>query len=95
MRLPAQADRWTWLVVAASTQLRLVRPWIRDRRLPWERRLHADKLTPYRVRRAFSAIRPVLESPASAPKPCGRSPGRAKGQRSPPAPLRPVLKKTA
>jgi hypothetical protein len=95
VRLPEQADRWTWLVVAAYTQWRLVRPGVRDQRLPWERRREADKLTPYRVRRAFSSLRPQLATPARGPKPCGRSPGRAKGRRSQPAPLRPVLKKSA
>ena len=85
MRLSEQADRWTWLVVAAYPQLRL----------PWERRLEAGKLTPYRVRRAFSSVRPLLATPASRPKPCGRAPGRPKGHRSQPAPLCPVLKKAA
>jgi hypothetical protein len=36
-RHPAQADRWTWLVLAAYTQLRLARPVVADARLPWER----------------------------------------------------------
>lgn len=31
---PEQADRWTWLVVAAFTQLRLARSCVNDRRLP-------------------------------------------------------------
>src|SRR5215212_3168395 len=39
MRHPEQADRWTWLVVAAFTQLRLARPCVADLRLPWERPL--------------------------------------------------------
>jgi hypothetical protein len=38
VRHPEQADRWTWLVVAALTQLRLARGCVADRRLPWERR---------------------------------------------------------
>ena len=46
VRHPEQADRWTWLVVAAYTQLRLARPWVADRRLPWERPLDPGKLTP-------------------------------------------------
>ena len=95
LRWPEQADRWTWLVLAAYTQLRLVRPWVQDKRLPWERRLESDKITPYRVRRAFSSVRSVLGTPASGPKPCGRSPGRPKGCRSGPAALHPVLKKSA
>jgi hypothetical protein len=38
VRHPEQADRWTWLVIAAFTQLRLGRASVGDRRLPWERR---------------------------------------------------------
>ena len=37
VRTPEQADRWTWLVVAAYTQLRLARGLVEDHRLPWER----------------------------------------------------------
>lgn len=36
VRHPEQADRWTWLILAAYTQLRLARGIIADRRLPWE-----------------------------------------------------------
>ena len=34
---PEQADRWTWLIIAAHTQLRLARQLVDDLRLPWER----------------------------------------------------------
>ena len=90
-----QADRWTWLVVAVSTQLRLAHPWVADRRLPWERPLDPGRLTPSRVRRAVSALLPVVGTPASAPKPCGRSPGRPPGSRSGRAARYPLLKKAA
>jgi len=95
VRHPEQADLWTWLVVAAYTQLRLARACVADRRLPWERRLEPDKLTPYRVRRGFSSLLVTLGTPANAPKPCGRSPGRPKGRRSGRATRYPVLKKAA
>jgi hypothetical protein len=95
VRHPEQADRWTALLVAAYTQLRLARASVADRRLPWERRLRPERLTPYRVRRAFSALLFGLGTPASPPKPCGRSPGRPKGRRSGPARRYPALKKTA
>jgi hypothetical protein len=36
-RHPEQADRWTWLVLAAYAQLRLARQLASDQRLPWER----------------------------------------------------------
>jgi hypothetical protein len=94
-RHPEQADRWTWLVVAVYTQLRLARPWVADRRLPWERPLDPERLTPYRVRRALSALLPLVGTPADAPKPCGRSPGRPKGRRSGRATRHPALKKIA
>jgi hypothetical protein len=95
VRHPEQADRWTWLVVAAYTQLRLARACVADRRLPWERPSPAGALTPYRVRRAFSALLLAVGTPANPPQPCGRSPGRPTGCRSGPAPRFPALKKTA
>jgi hypothetical protein len=95
VRHPEQADRWTWLVVAGYTQLRLARPWGGDRRLPWERPLDPGRLTPSRVRRALSVLLPVVGTPASAPKPCGRSPGRPKGSRAGRATRYPALKKAA
>jgi len=63
--------------------------------LPWERRRREHPLSPYRVRRAFSALLLIVGTPANAPKPCGRSPGRPKGCRSAPAPRHPPLKKSA
>ena len=95
VRRPDQADRWTWLIVAAYTQLRLARAWVLDRRLPWERRLDPAKLTPSRVRRAVPTVLLAVGTPAGAPKPCGRSPGRPKGSRSGRARRYPALKKTA
>jgi hypothetical protein len=37
IRNPETADRWTWLIITAHTQLRLARPLADDLRLPWER----------------------------------------------------------
>ena len=34
---PEQADRWSWLIAGAYTQLRLARGLVDDLRLPWER----------------------------------------------------------
>ncbi len=84
-RHPEQADRWTWLVLAAYTQLRLARQIAGDQRLPWERLRPPPRLSPYRVRRGFPRLLCALGSPASTPKPAGRSPGRPKGAaRDPP-----------
>ncbi len=95
VRHPEQADLWTWLILAAYTQLRLARGIVADRRLPWEKPLPPPKLTPTRVLRNFASLLPALGTPASAPKPCGRSPGRPEGSRSGPAKRYPAVKKAA
>jgi hypothetical protein len=95
VRTPEQMDRWTWTVLAAYTQLRLARGLIADRRLPWERPRPPGQLTPWRVLRGFGDLVCMLGTPASAPQPCGRSPGRPKGSRSGRAARFPALKAEA
>jgi hypothetical protein len=95
VRHPEQADRWTWLVVAAFTQLRLARAHVADLRLPWERHYDPARLTPVRVHRVVSALLAELGTPAKPPKPCGRSPGRPKGRLSGRSKRYPALKKAA
>jgi hypothetical protein len=94
-RHPEQADRWTWLVLAGYTQLRLARDAVADRQLPWERPRPQPRLSPYRVRRGFPRLLCTLGSPAAAPKPSGSSPGRPKGRYSGPATRYPAIKKPA
>ena len=36
IRTPQAADRWTWLIIVAYTQLRLARGLVEDLRRPWE-----------------------------------------------------------
>jgi hypothetical protein len=79
LRNPAAADRWTWLVVAAHTQLRLARDLTVDPRRPWERPCPPGRLTPARVRRGFRHIRAKITLPARAPKPSRPGPGRPPG----------------
>ena len=92
---PDQADRWSALVVAALTQLRLARHRVQDLRLPWERPLDTAKLTPARVRRGFRRLRATLGTPANPPKPSRAGPGRPKGTRTGPRPRHPAIKKAA
>jgi hypothetical protein len=92
-RHPEQADRWTWLVLAAYAQLRLARELAGDQRLPWERPRPQRRLSPCRVRRGFPQLLVRLGSPAAAPKPSGCSPGRPKGRISGPAARYPAIKK--
>ena len=93
VRRPEQADRWTWLLLAAYAQLLLARSVVADRRLPWEAPLPPRKLTPTRVLRDFATLLPRIGTPARAPKPRGRSPGRPKGSLSGRAKRYPTLKK--
>ncbi|MCX5610652.1 transposase [Streptomyces sp. NBC_00047] len=82
LRSPEAADRWTWLVIAAHTQLRLTREAAADLRRPWEKRAEPARLTPARVRRGFRNLRPHLHSPARAPKPSTPGPGRPIGSKN-------------
>jgi len=95
LQMPHQADRWTWLVIGAYTQLRLARPLVDDLRLPWERRSDPTKLTPVRVRRGFRRLRATLGTPAHPPKSSAPGPGRPKGTRKPPRTRYPAVKKAA
>jgi hypothetical protein len=92
---PQQADRWTWLVIAAYTQLRIARPLVDDLGLPWEHRTDPTKLTPVRVRRGFRRLRATLGTPAHPPKSTKPGPGRPKGTRKPPRTRHPAIKKAA
>lgn len=79
LRDPQAADRWTWIVITAHTQLRLARHLAQDLRRPWERPTPPDRLTPARVRRSFRNIRTTLACPARAPKTSRPGPGRPTG----------------
>ena len=90
---PDQADRWTWLIVGALTQLRLARGLVDDLRLPWERRSDPKKLTLVRVRRGFDDF-----VPRSARQPVHRNrlcPARdvQKEPENPPEPVIPQSKR--
>jgi hypothetical protein len=82
IRTPEAADRWTWLVIAAHTQLRLARPLAEDLRRPWEKAAPPGRLTPARVRRGFRNLRATTTLPASAPKPTRPGPGRPPGSKN-------------
>ncbi|MFI6318794.1 NF041680 family putative transposase [Nonomuraea sp. NPDC050556] len=73
------ADRWTWLIIAAHTQLRLARGLTQDLRRPWEKPAPPGQLTPARVRRGFGNLRAAIAQPARVPKPSRPGPGRPPG----------------
>ncbi|OEJ56840.1 transposase [Streptomyces agglomeratus] len=77
------ADLWTWLIIAAHTQLCLARPLTENLRRPWERRTEPRRLTPARVRRGFRNARATARArPAAAPKPSRPGPGRPPGSKN-------------
>jgi hypothetical protein len=82
VRTPEAADRWTWLILAVYTQLRLARPLAADLRRPWEKPSPPNRLTPARVRRDFRHLRPQAACPARAPKPSRPGPGRPPGRKN-------------
>lgn len=82
LREPAAADRWTWLIIAAHTQLRLARPLAADHRLPWQRPLAPTMLTPARVRSDYRRICATATRPTKAPKATRPGPGRPPGHRN-------------
>lgn len=87
LRHPEQAIRWTWLLIAAYTQLRLARDLATDLRRPWERPPRPGKpLTPFRIRRAFRHVRDRLGTPTGLPKTTHPGPGRPLGGKNTPAP---------
>lgn len=90
-RDPAAADRWSWLLAAALWQLWLARALVADRRLPWERPLPPDRLTPGRVRRALPGVLARVGTPARPPRRRGNAPGRRPGQRPDPPAKHPVV----
>jgi hypothetical protein len=82
LRDPQAADRWTWLIITAHTQLRLARELAEDLRRPWERPATGGRLTPARVRRGFRHLRRKTALPAGAPKPTRPGPGRPAGSKN-------------
>ena len=94
-RTPEQADRWTWLVLAGYTQLRLARAIAGDQRLPWERPRPQPRLSPLRVRRGFpaAAVRTGLASEYAETR--RALPRPARGRCSGPAVRHPAIKKPA
>lgn len=93
LRDPAAADRWTWIVITAYTQLRLARPVACDHRLPWQKPLPPGKLTPARVRAGYHRTCAAAAHPASPPKHTRPGPGRPKGRPNRhKAPIQPVGK---
>lgn len=86
-------ERWSELMPLLTWQLWLARSECVDTPLPWQSA--QSTLAPGRVAQAFASILVAIGTPAVAPKPRGKSPGRAQGHRPPARPRYPTVKKRA
>ena len=89
-------ENWWQIVQLAYLQLWLARSLAQSLPRPWERYLphpNPDTATPAATQRDFGRIIRQIGTPAKHPKPRGKSPGRASGQRQRPRIRHPVIKK--
>jgi hypothetical protein len=92
VRTPEQMQRWTDVVAMVRNQLVLAQREAEAMLRPWERTTRA--VTPAQVRRAMGKIIGQLGTPARAPQPRGKAPGRAKGSTVKRAPRCEVIRKS-
>ena len=88
-------ENWVWVVALAYTQLLLARDLVKAAPRPWDaahRPPHAP-LTAGQVQRAWPIFSLGLGTPAAAPHPSGKAPGRAVGFHPTPRPKQPVVSK--
>ena len=88
---PKQSERWSDLMPMLSWELWLARDIVADNPLPWQK--SQAKLTPGRVAQAMGGILAAIGTPASAPKPRGKSPGWPTGEQRQRRTRYPVVKK--
>ena len=75
---PKQCERWSDLMPLMTWELWLARDIVADNPLPWQKSL--DKLTPGRVAQAMGGVLAAIGTPATPPKPRGKSPGWKSGK---------------
>lgn len=94
----AACETWVWVVALAYTQLLLARTVVAAQPRAWDPKARRDPqrpLTPGQVRQAWLAFSHGLGTPARAPRPSGKAPGRAPGFRPTPRQKFPVVSKQA
>jgi hypothetical protein len=91
LRTPEQVERWSWIVACACNQLLLSKQLGQAVLRPWESKQRAVTLR--QVRRLMPSILSQVGTPASRPKPRGKSPGWPKGRVRTPAPRFLVVRK--
>jgi hypothetical protein len=89
-------ENWWQMVQLAYVQLWMARSLAQGLPNPWERYLtypNTEVSSPSATQRDFGRILQQIGTPAKAPKPRGKSPGRAPGHRLEPRQRHPVIKK--
>ena len=84
---------WSALMPLITWQLWLARERVCDNPLPWQKPQEAEAMTPGRVAQGIGGVLALLGTPASPPKPRGKSPGWPKGKKRAEKPRYPVVKK--
>jgi hypothetical protein len=86
-------ENWMWVVALAYTQLLLARTLVKAAPRPWDAspRDPQPPLTAGQVQRAWPTFSLSLGTPAAAPRPSGKAPGRADGFHPQPRPKQPVV----
>lgn len=93
LRTPEQFERWSHIVALAHNHLVLSRSLVEPQLRQWENKQRP--CTPQQVRRGLAQLLPQLGTPATPPKPRGKSKGRSKGAKVRKAPRFPVVRKKA
>jgi hypothetical protein len=89
-------ENWVYLVMLAYVELWAAHVLAVVLPRPWENEIKADtlaRISPSKVQQDWNRIISQLGTPASAPKPRGKSPGRKLGQTQTPRPRFSVVKK--
>jgi len=91
----AVCENWVWVVALAYPQLLLARTLVKAAPRPWDsaKRDPQAPLTAGQVQRAWPIFSLGLGTPAAAPHPSGKAPGRAAGFHPEPRPKQPVVSK--
>jgi hypothetical protein len=88
-------ENWVWVVALAYAQLLLARTLVKAAPRPWDSAKcdPQQPLTAGQVQRAWPTFSLGLGTPAAAPQPSGKAPGRADGFHPQPRPKQPVVSK--
>ena len=87
-----QSDRWSDLMPLMTWQLWLAKDLVEEHHLPWQSRI--TNLTPGRVAQSLFSLLAVIGTPATSPKPRGKSPGWKPGEKRSKRKTYPIAKKS-